>query len=105
MSNTLADTLSDEFDESDFDDVLVQLTSIQEIQEDALVRLERLQKSLRAARTVSVDGVVREWDEVLDELHVAALRDIRETGQNPFGAAVQRVITKKIEATPPSSSQ
>ena len=91
MSNTLADTLSDteSFDESEFDEVLVQLTSIQEIQEDALLRLARLQQSL--TRKISVD---HNWDEVLDELHAVALRSIRETGQNPFGSAVHQMIKK-----------
>lgn len=93
MSNTLSDTESfDEFDESEFDEVLVQLTSIQEIQEDALLRLERIKQALTQRLTVSVDGVVRDWDEVLDELHAVALRSIRETGQNPFGSAVQQII-------------
>ena len=87
-SDTLSDTES--FDE--FDEVLVQLTSIQEIQEDALLRLERIQQTLTQRLTVSVDGVVRDWDEVLDELHAVALRSIRETGQNPFGSAVQHII-------------
>ena len=97
MSNTLSDTESfdeSEFDESEFDEVLVQLTSIQEIQEDALLRLERVQQALTQRLTVSVDGVVREWDEVLDELHAVALHSIRETGQNPFGSAVQEIIKK-----------
>jgi len=90
--------------DSDFDEVLVQLTSIQEIQEDALMRLEHLKKTIECAArplTISVDGVDREWDEVLDELHAAALRGIRETGKNTFGTAVRHVLSKKIEAALP----
>ena len=89
MSNTLADTLSDTESFDEFEEVLVQLTSIQEIQEDALLRLARLQQSL--TRNISVD---HNWDEVLDELHAVALRSIRETGQNPFGSAVHQMIKK-----------
>lgn len=87
----MSDTESD-FDteglEHDFDEVLVQLTSIQEIQEDALLRLERL-KCLSRTLTIPVDGVERDWYEVLDELHVAALRNIRESGKNTFGMMIK----------------
>lgn len=94
IDNAMSDTESD-FDteelEREFDDVLVQLTSIQEIQEDALLRLERLQHLQCAQRglTISVDGVEREWNEVIDELHIDALRNIRESGKNTFGTMIK----------------
>ena len=87
MSDTESDFDTEGLDR-DFDEVLVQLTSIQEIQEDALLRLERL-KCLSRTLTIPVDGVERDWYEVLDELHIAALRNIRESGKNTFGMMIK----------------
>jgi hypothetical protein len=76
MSDTesFADT---EWIDSEFDNVLVQLTSIQEIQEDALLRLERLQRLQRAVEPFDLD--------MIETMHTAALHEISQTGTSSFG--------------------
>lgn len=80
IDNTMSDTESD-FDteelEREFDEVLVQLTSIQEIQEDALLRLERLQGLQRALKLIDL--------EMIETMHTAALHEISQTGTSSFG--------------------
>jgi hypothetical protein len=77
MSDTESDFDTEEL-EREFDNVLVQLTSIQEIQEDALLRLERLQRLQRAVESFDLD--------VIETMHTAALHEISQTGTSSFGA-------------------
>jgi len=82
IDNAMSDTESD-FDteelEREFDDVLVQLTSIQEIQEDALLRLERLQHLQCAPESNGFDL------DMIETMHTAALHEISQTGMSSFG--------------------
>lgn len=80
IDNTMSDTesLADtEWIDSEFDNVLVQLTSIQEIQEDALMRLERLQRLQRALEPFDLD--------MIETMHTAALHEISQTGTSSCG--------------------
>jgi hypothetical protein len=81
MSDTESDFDTEGLDR-DFDEVLVQLTSIQEIQEDALLRLERLQRAIQP----SIDL------EMIETLHTTALHEISQTGTSTFGAALIRLL-------------
>lgn len=76
MSDTESDFDTEELDR-EFDEVLVQLTSIQEIQEDALLRLESLQGLQRALKLIDLD--------VIETMHTAALHEISQTGTSSFG--------------------
>jgi hypothetical protein len=89
MSDSESDVMSmDESNESnesidessEWKELEMQFEHITEIHQNALVHLESIQSQLRPQREL--------FEEVLEELHQNALKEIRETGKNPFGASL-----------------
>lgn len=85
--NKMSDSDSDsEFDETLFDEVLVQLTVVHDLQEDAYVRLQRLQ---RIDSTLPKECLP--WDRI-EALHASALQEIAQTGFSTFSASLHALL-------------
>jgi hypothetical protein len=77
ISDTSTIDFAAEFDlVADFDEVVNQITTIQASYETSIEKLQWIQDQIRQ---------VNPLDAILEELHVEALKEIKETGESSFG--------------------
>jgi len=92
----MSDSESDYDLDEDFDEILGIMQTIETTHNNALLGLQRLQQQCAQQIRITIDGVIRDLDEVLDELHTAALKEIEQTGESSFGSSLRSILDQGV---------
>ena len=94
MSDSESDSDSDYNLDADFDEILGIIETIDKTHDIALIGLQRLQHQCAQQIRITIDGTLRDLDEVLDELHANALQEIEQTGESSFGSSLRSILDR-----------